>query len=98
MSDAERNGATGSSAAAGDAADEAPAAAPSMAEARARFHSVGVPTERSKDFGGTASRLGERLRPERLGVAVVIALAVVSVVMVVLGPRLNSEKASSSKS
>jgi ATP-binding cassette subfamily B protein len=67
---------------------DAPAAAPSMAEARTRFHSVGVPTERSKDFGGTASRLGERLRPEQLGVAVVVALAITSVVMVVLGPKI----------
>jgi ATP-binding cassette subfamily B protein len=88
VSDAERNEATAASGAASDAANDAPAAAPSMAEARARFHSVGVPTERSKDFGGTASRLGERLRPQRLGVAVVIALAVASVVMVVLGPRV----------
>ena len=53
-----------------------------------RFHSVGVPTEKSKDFQGTASRLLERLRPERPLVIVVLLLAVVSVTMMVLGPRI----------
>jgi ATP-binding cassette subfamily B protein len=61
-------------------------------EARAgaggRFHSVGVPTERSNDFQGTASRLSERMRTERLGVVVVITLAVVSATMVVFGPKV----------
>ena len=53
-----------------------------------RFHSVGVPTEKSKDFQGTASRLLERLRPERPLVIVVLLLALVSVTMMVLGPRI----------
>ncbi len=53
-----------------------------------RFHSVGVPTERSKDFQATSSRLLERLSPERAGVMVVMALALVSVTMVVLGPKI----------
>jgi len=65
---------------------------PLSTEARAgaggRFHSVGVPTEKSKDFQGTASRLSERMRAERLGVTVVIGLAFISVVMVVLGPKV----------
>jgi ATP-binding cassette subfamily B protein len=65
---------------------------PPSAEARAgaggRFHSVGVPTERSKDFQGTASRLSERMRTERVGVVVVITLAVVSATMVVFGPKV----------
>lgn len=53
-----------------------------------RFHSVGVPMERSKDFQGTASRLFDRLHPEMAGVVVVIVLALVSVTMVVIGPRI----------
>ena len=65
---------------------------PPSTEARAgaggRFHSVGVPTERSKDFQGTAARLSERMRTERLGVVVVIVLAVVSATMVVFGPKV----------
>ncbi len=65
---------------------------PPSTEARAgsggRFHSVGVPTERSKDFQGTASRLIERMRTERTGVMVVITLAVVSATMVVFGPKV----------
>lgn len=62
--------------------------APPAADARSRFHSVGVPTERSKNFGATTKRLRDRLRPERLGLTIVLALAVTSVVMVVLGPRI----------
>jgi ATP-binding cassette subfamily B protein len=77
-----------------DGAPQADGAAikPPSTEARAgaggRFHSVGVPTERSKDFQGTASRLSERMRTERLGVVVVITLAVVSATMVVFGPKV----------
>lgn len=73
------------------AADE-PAAKPVGVEASpgggGRFHSVGVPMERSKDFQGTASRLFDRLHPEMAGVVVVIVLALVSVTMVVIGPRI----------
>lgn len=75
----------------GGSADE-PEAKPVGVEARpgggGRFHSVGVPMERSKDFNGTASRLLERLRPERAGTVVVLVLALASVTMVVLGPRI----------
>ncbi|MFZ4811292.1 MAG: ABC transporter ATP-binding protein, partial [Ilumatobacteraceae bacterium] len=53
-----------------------------------RFHSVGVPMERSKDFGGTARRLLALMSPEQVGVAVVLVLALVSVAMVVVGPRI----------
>ncbi|MFN8020142.1 MAG: ABC transporter ATP-binding protein [Acidimicrobiales bacterium] len=65
---------------------------PPAAEARpgggGRFHSVGVPTERSKDFKGTSSRLIERMRVERVGVITVLFLAVCSAVAVVLGPKV----------
>jgi len=72
-------------------ADE-PEAKPAGVEASpgggGRFHSVGVPMERSKDFPGTASRLFDRLHPELVGVVVVIVLALASVSMVVIGPRI----------
>ncbi len=76
----------------GDAPRPAEEIKPPSPEARAgaggRFHSVGVPTERSKDFQGTASRLAVRMRAEQLGVLVVIVLAVVSASMVVVGPKV----------
>ncbi len=65
---------------------------PPAAEARpgggGRFHSVGVPTERSKDFKGTTSRLVERMRIERSGVVTVLFLAVCSAAAVVVGPKV----------
>ena len=80
-----------------DEAVEAPPAEdnplrPPAAEARpgggGRFHSVGVPTERSKDFKGTSARLVDRMRIERVGVTSVIVLAVVSACAVVIGPKV----------
>ncbi len=47
-----------------------------------------VPVEKSKDFSGSLRRLGARLRPERLVIGVVLAAAVVSVALAVLGPKL----------
>ncbi|MEZ5167595.1 MAG: ABC transporter ATP-binding protein [Acidimicrobiales bacterium] len=63
---------------AGRAADRSPS----------RFGGIGVPTEKSDDFGATVRRLGRLLGRERIRVAVVVALTVASVVLVVLGPRL----------
>jgi ATP-binding cassette subfamily B protein len=61
----------------------------SAAELRGgRMTTVGVPTEKSKDFGRSARRLARRLEPERARVILVLVLAVTSVVLVVLGPRV----------
>ena len=49
---------------------------------------LGMPAEKSMDFGGSGRRLLGTLRPERGPVAVVIALAVTSVALVVLGPKI----------
>ena len=49
---------------------------------------MGMPAEKSLNFGPSAKRLLGRLRPYRVGVAVVIALSVVSVTLSVLGPKL----------
>jgi ATP-binding cassette, subfamily B, multidrug efflux pump len=47
-----------------------------------------LPAEKARDFRATLGRLLHRLRPERLVVTVVLALAVVSVFLAVLGPKL----------
>jgi len=50
--------------------------------------SVGVPTERSKDFGAALRRLGRLLGTEWRVVAVVAVLAITSAVCNVFGPRV----------
>jgi ATP-binding cassette subfamily B multidrug efflux pump len=49
---------------------------------------AGMPSEKSLDFGPSAQRLLGRLRPQRVTVIGVIALAVASVTMSVLGPKI----------
>ncbi len=63
-------------------------AAESRSGIAGRFAAAGMPAERSKDFSGSARRLAAQLRPERARVIVVLFLAVVSVSLTVLGPRL----------
>ncbi|MGH9007642.1 MAG: ABC transporter ATP-binding protein, partial [Acidimicrobiales bacterium] len=50
--------------------------------------SLGVPMERSKDFGGTLRRLASRIRPESARLSFVVVLSITGVVLSVLGPRL----------
>ena len=52
---------------------------------------LGMPGEKAMRFGPSAKRLLGRLRPERLGVAVVLLLGSISVVLTVLGPKLLGE-------
>jgi ATP-binding cassette subfamily B protein len=52
---------------------------------------VGIPTERSDKFGETLKRLGEILGKERPRLLGVIVATVISVVLVVIGPRLLGE-------
>jgi ATP-binding cassette, subfamily B, fatty acid transporter len=49
---------------------------------------VQTPTERSRDFRGTAVRLAERLTPHRWLTAAVIAIGVAGVAVGVIGPRV----------
>lgn len=49
---------------------------------------VGMPAEKSKDFGPSARRLLGLLRPERPSLTAVLALAVVSVALTAMGPRI----------
>jgi ATP-binding cassette subfamily B protein len=54
----------------------------------ARWGSAGMPLERSKDFNSSTRRLAARLRPEGLGVLLVLLLAITSVTLYVIGPRI----------
>jgi ATP-binding cassette subfamily B protein len=49
---------------------------------------AGQPAEKASDFGPSARRLARRLRPERAGVLVVLALGVIAVALNVIGPRV----------
>jgi ATP-binding cassette, subfamily B, multidrug efflux pump len=49
---------------------------------------MGMPAEKSMSFGPSARRLIGRMRPERARVLTVLVLAVVSVSLTVLGPRI----------
>ncbi len=61
----------------------------STAEARGgRWNTIGVPMEKSKDFRGSVRRLIDRLGPERTKLWLVLMLAVVSVSLVVSGPKV----------
>jgi len=53
-----------------------------------RMGAAGMPLERSKDFSGAIRRLAAVMAPERFGVIGVIGLAVVSVTLLVLGPKI----------
>ncbi len=48
----------------------------------------GQPTERTMDFAGSSRRLLAMLRPEKPSIVAVVSLAVVSIAMYVIGPKL----------
>ncbi len=52
------------------------------------FGGMGMPAEKSLNFGPSARRLAGNLKPERWPIAFVTLLAIVSVVFAVLGPKL----------
>ncbi|MGV1037457.1 MAG: ABC transporter ATP-binding protein [Candidatus Nanopelagicales bacterium] len=49
---------------------------------------MGLPPEKARDFKGTARRMGQRLRPERLIIVIVLLLGITSVFFAVIGPKL----------
>ncbi|MGZ4728744.1 MAG: ABC transporter ATP-binding protein, partial [Acidimicrobiales bacterium] len=49
---------------------------------------LGVPMEKSEDFKNSTLRLANRLRPERIRIVLVVVLAIISVCMTVVGPRI----------
>jgi ATP-binding cassette subfamily B multidrug efflux pump len=67
---------------------EVRAVAGSASQRRGFGPTIGMPGEQSDNFGVTLRRLGEILGKEKLRLVLVLVLTVVSVVLVVLGPRL----------
>jgi len=55
------------------------------------FGGMGMPAEKSMNFGPSARRLLRRLKPERAGLVGVILLGVLSVLLAVLGPKILGE-------
>ncbi len=55
------------------------------------FGGMGMPAEKSMNFGPSARRLLRRLRPERAGLVGVILLGVLSVLLAVIGPKILGE-------
>jgi ATP-binding cassette subfamily B multidrug efflux pump len=55
------------------------------------FGGMGMPAEKSMNFGPSARRLLRRLRPERAGLVGVILLGVLSVLLAVVGPKILGE-------
>src|SRR5690606_2906361 len=54
----------------------------------AGFAGMGPPPQKAMNFGPSAKRLFTRFGTNRAGVALVIALAIISAVLNVLGPRI----------
>ena len=53
-----------------------------------RMHVVGMPVEKSEDFTGTTRRLLGLMASEKVLVISVLLMAVISVALVVSGPRI----------
>jgi ATP-binding cassette subfamily B protein len=69
-----------------DAVVRPPDARPSASPGPLR--SIGMPAEKSKDFGGSTKRLLGRMREERARAGAVLFFALLSVTLTVLGPRI----------
>ena len=68
---------------------EDPKPGASVSELRTgRWNTVGIPTEKSENFGDTARRLARLLASEGILVIAILVMAVVSVGLVVSGPRI----------
>ena len=61
---------------------------PEDTRAVGRFNAIGVPTEKSKDFGTAVRRLGRLLSSERGRLALVGVMSIASVTMNVFGPKV----------
>ncbi len=68
--------------------DEIPEAGQRTAVNAGTRFGVGMPVERSENFGNVVRRLLRRMRPERTRVLAVLVLAVISVTLTVIGPRI----------
>ena len=88
------NGSTGNGKASNDngrkkkTEDEIPVAGQRVAVNAGTRFGVGMPVERSENFRHVVRRFLRRMRPERLRITAVLLLAVVSVTLTVIGPRI----------
>jgi len=71
-----------------DAAPEVPRSSPGPMRGGPMGMGGGTPAEKAMDFAGSGRRLIGVLRPERVPVTAVVVLAVASVGLVVLGPKI----------
>jgi ATP-binding cassette, subfamily B, multidrug efflux pump len=72
----------------GSSNGSAAAAAPRPSATAVRTMNLGMPGEAPQDFRSASARLLARLRQDRIGVGVVILLAVVGVALTVIGPKI----------
>ena len=75
----------------GDPPDDEPVVRPPEARPAASpgpMRAIGMPAEKSKDFGGSTKRLLERMRVEQARAIAVLCFALVSVTLTVLGPKI----------
>jgi ATP-binding cassette subfamily B protein len=82
------NGAAPDGKRAGKERDEIPAAGQRTAVNSGTRFGVGMPVEKSENFGVVVKRLFRRMREERFRVAAVVVLAVISVTLTVIGPKI----------
>jgi ATP-binding cassette subfamily B protein len=61
---------------------------PETRRAQSGFRQGGVPMERSEDFGGAVRRLGILLRPDYPALLLILAMALGSTILNVMGPRI----------
>jgi ATP-binding cassette subfamily B multidrug efflux pump len=69
-------------------ADEPVARQPINERGGPRFGAAGMPAEKSKDFKGSTKRLLAQMGPDRPKLFLVLVLAVLSVTLAVIGPKL----------
>jgi ATP-binding cassette subfamily B multidrug efflux pump len=82
------NGPGASPSAAEQEVDEVAAVPLQARQSPAKFPALGVPQEKSKDFGTSVRRLWRLLSPERPVLVVILLLALVATVLNSFGPRL----------
>lgn len=87
MTTADRAPAAGTPAAGEQSAPAAPRRGPAPAVGPARMMG-GQPTEKSMDFKGSGKRLLSQMRPERGVIGIALVLAVASVTLTVVGPKV----------
>ena len=68
--------------------DKKPQHIPGSELRNTRMSSVGMPAEKSENFAATSKRLGRLMAGEMLMVVCILVLAIVSVFLVVIGPKV----------